>query len=89
MQTMDSSNANQLWIESGYGKQLLNVGTGLALKAGRGRSWNLDDAEGLIWDSRNPKKVIDRGWGQKDGQGVGYWKKHNGINQRFDRIFMN
>ena len=86
MQTMDESNQNQLWVLTDFGDQAINYGTGLPLKAGKGRTWTLDD-QGRIIDTRKPGKAMDRGWTTEDGAGpVGTWKKHGGFNQKWTII---
>ena len=86
MWTMDESNLNQMWVQSAYGGQIFNVGTGMPLKAGKGRSWTFDEAEGLIHDQRFPTEVIHRAWQQNDGANSGTWVSFGLPIQRFDKV---
>ena len=86
MYTLDEENVNQLWVLTDFGNQIINVGTGKPLKAGGGRSWRFDVEEGLIWDTRQPERVIDRGWVKEDGSGMGTYTMHGAPNQRFDAV---
>ena len=45
--------------------------------------WAYDDQMRIV-DFRDQKKALDRGWVQKDGDRVGWWKKHGGPNQKFE-----
>ena len=83
MMTQNENNPNQKWIFSDYGKQIINVGTNLPMKAGKGRNW-IWDKEGMVMiDARRTNEVMDRGWQEKDGKSVGTWGRHGGANQLF------
>merc|ERR1719189_2095602 len=83
MMTTNENNPNQKWVFSDYGEQIINVGTNLPMKAGKGRSW-IWDKEGMgMIDARRTNEVMDRGWQEKDGKSVGTWGRHGGANQLF------
>jgi len=83
MMTQNENNPNQKWVFSDYGKQIINVGTNLPMKAGKGRNW-IWDKEGMVMiDARRTNEVMDRGWQEKDGKSVGTWGRHGGANQLF------
>ena len=53
-------------------------------KGGFRRSSTLRAAGGVIWDVTEGGNVAaDRGWTQEDEVGVGSWKEHGAVNQRF------
>ena len=58
METMDRTNAHQMWVFSDYGQQVINVGTNMPLKAGQARSWVYDDNSKTLDDGRNIGSVV-------------------------------
>ena len=81
--TLDLIDKYQMWIQSDFGQQLINLGTKLPMKAGPGRNWHFDEKEGLMWDVRRPEEVLDRGWDERDGIDIGTFSMQGGLNQRF------
>ena len=87
MNTIDATNQNQLWVrkEVEGGIQFINVVTKLPLMIQDISVWTYTDQR-TIEDANNPGMGIDRGWGQKDGQGIGIYKLWYGIIHWFDLI---
>ena len=73
METMDRTNAHQMWVFSDYGQQVINVGTNMPLKAGQARSWVYDDNSKTLDDGRNIGSVVFNTNG-------GTWNKIENIN---------
>ena len=64
LMSFDSSNPNQLWMETSIGNQFINVGTGLPMKAGRGRAWTFGEQQRI---SEPTGQVLLNGWRDEDG----------------------
>ena len=71
-------------ISTENGEKYINAETKLPLYAqwSTTDTWIYDNLQRIV-EAKDQKKALDRGWGQNDGQGVGWWKKHGGPNQKF------
>jgi len=86
MVTKSDSSLAQKWIRisTDNGEKYINAETKLPLYAqwSTTDTWIYDNLQRIV-EAKDQKKALDRGWGQNDGQGVGWWKKHGGPNQKF------
>ena len=86
LMSFDSSNPNQLWMETSIGNQFINVGTGLPMKAGVGRAWRFGEEQKIFEPTGH---VLSTGWRDEDGIPLGSgnpdpnWKAPN---QMFVRL---
>ena len=86
MWTFNISDPKQLWVNSGIGNQLLNIGTGKALSVGvNGRSWSMDTS-GRYINTRNTWEALDRQNGQVNGDLVQTFGLKDWIRQKWIQI---
>ena len=69
-------------ISTEIGEKYINAQTKLPLYVSANDIWTYDDKQRIV-EAKNQVKCMDRGWGQKDGDNVGWWQKHGGPNQKF------
>ena len=87
MNTIDANNENQLWVQKDVegGIQFINVATRLPLMISDVSVWTYTDKR-TIEVAGEPGRGIDRGWAQKDGQGIVLYNLWYGIIHWFDLI---
>ena len=69
-------------VSSENGEKYINAKTKLPLYVSTNNDWIYDNQQRIV-EAKDQVKAMDRGWNKADGQGVGWWQKHGGPNQKF------
>ena len=72
---------------TGSAEKYVNVQTKLPLFVSSNSEWTYDSQNRIV-ETKNNVKALDRSWGGKDGDNVGWWNKHGADIQKFDFVLV-